>query len=348
MARDPLDVETSVSAELTESGIKASAKSRTIAAIDRLLGSFAEWASARVESSTNRHRSISGAENRLLEILGKQAAEQLRNNSDIGARATAQQLRKAIQLHERKERVIEAALDDLKRQPPAAAEASAGQAELDDAFIERLDHYSQFATTADLQERWGRVLASEIRKPGTFSQKVLRLIDELDADVAKRFEDVCKHRIAEIIPKCLYGPLTFGEEVKLVAAGLLVDPNPGQRWLSEKMEVKPGKFLWGFNFPDYAISVPTDVKLPHAKPVEEDHLSCIEAGDEGEPTIPVYVLTDEGLAIGNILADEQESAIERLAELIAKAIRPAPVVTYRAEDGKYKLVTRHRSAPDAS
>ena len=44
---------------------------------------------------------------------------------------------------------------------------------------------------------WAKVLSGEIRKPGTFSLATIRFISELDAEIAKKFQDTALYRLPE-------------------------------------------------------------------------------------------------------------------------------------------------------
>jgi hypothetical protein len=56
--------------------------------------------------------------------------------------------------------------------------------------MNRFERFAEDASTDELRQRWGRVLSAEIRKPGTFSPKVLRIVDEIDQSTAAIFERV--------------------------------------------------------------------------------------------------------------------------------------------------------------
>lgn len=333
MAKDPLDTETSISAEVSTAGIKAAAKSRTVAAIDRLLGSFADWAAARVEGNTSKQRAKDAVEAKVISTAGNIAIGRIKGDPALANRAITQHLSGIIRAQENKEAVVAAAIEDLNRKPPSEAETHAGGDELREDFVDRLGHYAQFASTAELRERWGRVLASEIRKPGTFSQKVLRVVDEMGADVAAQFEDLCSHRIQGVVPKCIYRPLAFKEEVSLEGAGLLVDPAPGQHRVAHGVNIDAERKVWTFYFFEYAMTVAAAANLP--RPSYDENINPIGALTPNGAGIPVYVLTDVGEAIASILEDKQGAAIDELAKAMAKAVAPHEVLTFKSQGDTY-------------
>lgn len=68
------------------------------------------------------------------------------------------------------------------------------------------------------------MLAGEIRKPGTFNPKVLRAVDELNGEDALLFESVAKYHADEALLKPLMPTLKFMDELRLVEAGLIIEP----------------------------------------------------------------------------------------------------------------------------
>lgn len=190
MADDHLGNEVSLSVELTERGFKAGAISRTVSSVDRLLGDVIDLANVHLERMTEKGRAKTDAEVSIIQALGKMQLEAIHSDPEFAARAMQQHLKVAGIRYENKAASVAAALEDLREEPSHADNASDADV-LSDAFINRWERYAEEATDDQLREKWGRVLASEIRKPGTFSAKVLRVVDELDAATALTFERLC-------------------------------------------------------------------------------------------------------------------------------------------------------------
>lgn len=86
---------------------------------------------------------------------------------------------------------------------------------------------------ADMQELWGKVLAGEVAKPGSFSLRSLNVLKSLSRDEAEKFRLACNlaNETGEIImqrekrhPLGDYG-LHFGNLMALTDAGLLHSPS---------------------------------------------------------------------------------------------------------------------------
>lgn len=76
MSDDHLSNEVSLSAELTERGVKAGAKSRTISSIDRLLGGVVDLVNVPLERSARKGRAKTDAEVAVIEALGRSSWKQ--------------------------------------------------------------------------------------------------------------------------------------------------------------------------------------------------------------------------------------------------------------------------------
>src|SRR5690606_30800096 len=152
----------------------------------------------------------------------------------------------------------------------------------------------------ELRERWGRVLASEVRHPGTFSPKVLRVVDELSASTAQLFERVCKSRLVIGIPICLSGELRLSETILLVTGGLIVDPGFVGQVIKWSLQTdKSVNELWLLEFERRALEFPKSFKFQEVNGTGSPPLKV----QDGSPCTPIYVLTDEGQAISSILPD---------------------------------------------
>jgi hypothetical protein len=330
---DHLDRETSVSLDVTETGLEAKSKSRFIAAVDRFGGNLVELMNAPMERKVQRERAVAAGEVELVAAVTKYGVEKLQHDPAFAERASEKYFQRVFERQQNKDGVLLEALEDLRHEPPNQAEAEDGK--LDDQFLDRLEHYAESATTEQLRQKWGRVLSVELKKPGTFSAKVMRIVDELDPDTARLFEEFSKHQVqAGVIPKCLSGILDFGDLVRLVSAGLVLDPGlPGHVVEFNQAKTNNGNEVWMLGAYGRAVSVPSDTKPP---PQTGDYTSPLQLNDKKMAT-PVYLLTDVGTAIARIFPanDAMSAYITKLKE----ALPDTQVTEYVAmPGGGYKSV----------
>ena len=89
-----------------------------------------------------------------------------------------------------KEMVAKAAIEDLRLNPPAAD--SAPDTRLDADWLNYFSEIASQKSSAEMQQLLGKVLAGEIRKPGTFSPMTIQALSLLTQSTAQIFERLCK------------------------------------------------------------------------------------------------------------------------------------------------------------
>ncbi|NEH72283.1 DUF2806 domain-containing protein [Rhizobium leguminosarum] len=332
MAEDHLSNETSVSAELTETGVKAAAKSRAVAAIDRLAGNIADVGNAWLEGFTTRRRAKSEGERQLIEATARYGMERMQVDEAFATRAFENHFKKIAGQQVNKDAVVVEAIEDLRRTPPTDEEAEAGPAAVSEEFISRFEKFAEGASSEELRERWGRILAGEIRKPGTFSPKVLRATDELEAEAATLFESLMPYRAREILMLSLMPALTFQQKLLLISAGLIVDPGmAGHRNTFGQINVD-GEEHWATSFGKSMISFPATTT------VVSKNKDLIRM-DKQTPSFSVYILTDVGKALSSIIpTDDRLVAVEYAKKLISEAPEIPLVFWSEVEPGRYGRV----------
>ncbi len=341
MAEDHLDKETSVSAEITPTSVSAKAKSRTIAALDRFFGNIIDRANAPLESKTAEIRALSDARLRTIKLVEELGSKLLQNDPEIATRAIERHLDGALRRQVNKEAVVKAALNDLQNEPPSGEQSATGGEELDSGFMNRFERYAEDATDEQLREKWGRVLASEIRTPGTFSSKVMRIVDELDASTAQLFERTCKHRLSNVIIKSISGELAYSDTARLVNAGLIFDPGfmGTLRKFSETTD-EHGNEFWAIDFGLALVAVPKGLSIPSGI----DPVPIKWTSNNNVPGVPIYALTDVGQAVATILPNVEETALKDYLDRLATYLSPTQVLHLRGDGKMASLVdSRHFS-----
>lgn len=330
---DHLDKETTLSVAITDSSIKVGSTSRFVSAIDRLGGSVIDTASAALESFSERRRARTKGEVQLIEAITEYGVTQLGANPTTAERAFRRHFSKVMSQQENIDHVLLEAKADLELNPPSANDPNQTE-ELSEEFMSRFEGYSAAATTDDLRQRWGRVLASEVRKPGTFSGKVLRVIDEMDIATAQLFEEVCKSRIHNLVARCVSGVLPYSTTASLTTSGLMLEAGLMQTFGLQELETPDTGKIWAFRTAFGIIALPINV-------VTKDgygDATCLLM-ESGKPRVPVYVLTEVGVAIASILPDNQSTTFERLARILEKGVEADWVRLYKPHTANgYELV----------
>jgi hypothetical protein len=310
---------------------------------------LAEWLNVRIEGGTARRRSIIDGERALIEETVKYGMERLNSDPQFAARAFETHFGMVARKQINREEVLAYAIEDLKTSPPTEIEATSGPEELNQPFIDRFEGYAGEATTEELRQRWGRVLAEEVRNPGTFSNKVLRVVDEIDATTAKLFEDACDHRIGDSLPKCLTGQMPYAAIIALTTAGLLVEPGLGQHRVFDASKDNAGEDFWLVSFGDDALVFSKGVELPDKRLISmTDSSKAVFRNYDGTPATSIYILTNEGLAVSSILPDKSHDAFLRYASCVREQMPEAGLrICRRNAAGGYDVVQIIEGSPAA-
>ncbi|WP_428097164.1 DUF2806 domain-containing protein [Candidatus Rariloculus sp.] len=243
---DHLSNELSISGTLTKSGVSVAAKSRAVAAFDRLLGSALDIPVARLESVADQIRARSEQEIRL--IVAKGDAEFLEHQEEFGRGAAQDMLARHLKKTANKKKIADKAIEFLNDDDAPQEESDEVQ-EIEEDWLNWFENYAEKASTDQMQIHWARVLAGEIRKPKSFSLATLRFLAEVDQDIANLFERETEYWIDGgfiLKPKELKSQhlldMTFLEEV-----GLLQEVNGNlQRTITSKSSGRV--FIWEGNY----------------------------------------------------------------------------------------------------
>ena len=341
MSDDPLDKTTSIGAELTQSGLNLNAKSRTVAAIDRLVGNAFDFLNLPLEKRNTEQRTKIEGRKQLVEAIRDHALTRMKTDPNFAERMSENYIRSMVERQENKDHVVRHAIEDLRRDGDADDSGTV----LDPEFLNRLERHAEDAVTEQAREKWGRALATEIRRPGTITLRTMRIIDEIDAQTAQIFEKFCEYRISNVVPKCLCEPLSFLETTKLVGSGLLIDPGTGQ--IRKSMEFMNGATdSWIIGFNHRGVSIPKTAPIPARPPRQKAQKECPLIHSDGKLAVPVYVLTDEALAVSQILPNKEEEMFDRYAANVADFLN-ARVMVWLAKETDGMFYPQYELVPDS-
>lgn len=227
---DPLSEEISVSGELTETGFKASAKSRFVSATDRLLGNGVDWFSYRLERAASLARAQTSADVKIIQAIAEAATLQINTDSELVRRAIESHIHRTVEKRKNVEAVIEAAFEDLRDLPPPPSEdpdPAAEAVELDGDWLNFFESYAERASSENMRKLWGRILSGEIRQPKSFSLSTLRVVSELNPETANLFRNVAVRRLNDdyLVRQPIAQGAKLRELLQLEAAGLLQEVN---------------------------------------------------------------------------------------------------------------------------
>ena len=195
--KDHLSNEISIEGRVTETGLSAKAKSRAIAAFDRLIGAALDVPGAKMEAWANRIRNQGRLESATYDAAVERIGATIDSETDV-ARLVDEVVASRIQAIANKKHVVKRAVELLalpSSDTQTAPESDA--AEVDPDWLNYFDGYAEKATSENVRDLWARVLAGEIRSPGSFCRATLRLLAELDQQMASWFQQETEFRVQD-------------------------------------------------------------------------------------------------------------------------------------------------------
>ncbi|RWM13597.1 MAG: DUF2806 domain-containing protein [Mesorhizobium sp.] len=142
---------------------------------------------------------------------------------------------------------------------------------------------------------WGRILAGEVQREGSFSFNTLRIVSELDARTAAIFQREVKLKFLDSLLNDDDAKADVTDAIVLESIGLIHGVGSN---LSKKLPLKVPGFL-NFKMGVWALKV---------------NLNDITAKTAD---FEVYPLTPAGLQLAAILQQDQEGTLRRVAKVLA-------------------------------
>lgn len=157
------------------------------AAISRLIGGLTDIPAAWLQAKADEIKATGEARRSVKLALAGAAGAKAISQSELVEQAMISFLPDHLRKQSNREAVAQKALDDLGQNTEAVTK-NAAEPEAD--WMNVFGRYAEDATSDRLRDLWGRVLAGQIRTPGTFSLTTLRFLSELEMQTAKDFESI--------------------------------------------------------------------------------------------------------------------------------------------------------------
>lgn len=288
-------------------------KSRLVAAWDRLVGNRIDKQSLPLEREAAIKRAKAEQEVAIIRALGKRAIAKLAEDEELAERAMLQHFGAVLAAQRNVEAVVSGAADQLLLSPPKA-DMDSGPETISEEFSARLEGYARSASTSELREKWAGVLAAEIRIPGTISNKVMRIIDEIPQETASLFNHFCNDCIGNFVPMHLSGDIGYEKRKLLFRSELIDDANLlGPVVNFHENTDSNGLKIWALELGNFSIAIKRDDNI--RQHLQKDNF--IVWGDSG-PAIRVYALTEAGQTVASIVNRDELNAACRFAEAFNK------------------------------
>ncbi len=199
---------------MLDSTIPAPIRRNAFKAFDRLCSALIDVPVGALERRSAEKRAESEARIKIREEITAQIVQQIQVDPEYALRAGHKFAEKIIREQLNLDKISAIAANELKNGEPdsltnqGASAPNEGQSTdspnqgtdsreervIDDDWLNSFDTEARKKSTEEMQLRFGRILAGEIRQPGSYSIKAVNLLGELDQNTAalfKRFCSVC-------------------------------------------------------------------------------------------------------------------------------------------------------------
>ena len=194
-----------------DSTIPVPIRRNVLKALDRLGSALIDIPVGALERRSAEKRAESEARIKITEAVNAQIIQQLKVDPEFPQRASNTFAKKILREQYNLEKILGFATDILKKtkadnatnentseqnkeqvtDPTNQGENTNEEKTIDDDWFNVFEKEASQKSSDDMQRRFGRVLAGEIEKPGSYSIKAVKILGEMDQKVAMYFKKLC-------------------------------------------------------------------------------------------------------------------------------------------------------------
>lgn len=158
--------------------------------------------------------------------MTKQAISTLPDRPDLAARAAENFFNEIFEKQERRENVLHFAAEELShQQSPPEADVAPPSAALDEDWLTGLQGFAEKASSERMQRLFGRILAGEIRRPGSFSLFTLDVVSKLSPQDAANIVKIAPFVVENILMENPIVPPQIDYSLRTALGGIgVIDP----------------------------------------------------------------------------------------------------------------------------
>lgn len=182
-----------ITALLADASIPSQVKANLFGAVGRLCSATFDIPTAYLEGKADELRASSDARVMLIEESAEQIAEKMAVSSDYLVAANRHFASKILREQMNADKVVSGAVNDLRLSGLKSSENKGEDttATIDEDWLNTFETEARQKSTEEFQFLFGKVLAGEIRQPGTFSIKTIKILSSIDKNTAEVFKLLC-------------------------------------------------------------------------------------------------------------------------------------------------------------
>ncbi|MCQ1855565.1 DUF2806 domain-containing protein, partial [Neorhizobium galegae] len=174
---------TDVAKSLSEGGLPQIIAGPAGKAISRLIAGATDIPAAWLNARAEKIKDETAARTTIMKAVAKASADAAVADPQLLDRALSRYVSDLHRKQENREAVAQKTAEQLANAPPPSDTSGPS-----DDWMNVFEEYAEKASSEELRDTWGRVLAGEIRKPSSFSLKTLQFLSVLDKATAEAAE----------------------------------------------------------------------------------------------------------------------------------------------------------------
>ena len=162
-------------------------KRSLLKSIVALVAGIFEIPAAGLESVSQRIRDRTAAHSLITLGTAKASAEMITSDPELLGRATQRLAGDLIRSQKNRETIAKLVVDDLKAAPPQED----SEIEIDDDWLNMFSRIAEQRSAPEMQAYLAKILAGEIRRPGSFDPSTIQIVSTITAPIANSFQRLC-------------------------------------------------------------------------------------------------------------------------------------------------------------
>ena len=183
-----------INSALTESTLPAPISRNIIKALNRLWSASIDIPAAYLEGKAQEMRAETRARIALINTSATEIARQMKIDPEYARVAANKFGQRVIREQINLDTICEKALEQLDSNDASENQPNSEKS-IDDDWLNTFEEEARQKSTEDMQDYFGRILAGEIKKPGSSSIRAIRILGALDQETARLFRKFCSAAI---------------------------------------------------------------------------------------------------------------------------------------------------------
>jgi hypothetical protein len=317
--------------------IPTTAKPSLVRALSYLLGGFGNYLGAWLRRPVQAVEDRTDARTLITRAVALAAADKLAHDPDVIAAAMAQWGPADLNRHANKMKIARETIIELSAvaDDDGTERADQTQTEIDDDFLNSFERFCSDSSDEKMQRLWARLLAGEIRRPGSYSRRTLRALYDMDSRTADQFTRVSAGALRDmIIVDSDERPEALETAIELEAAGLLSGAGGILHYTLRAND--RGVALLAGNRLGLAVAVASGATIP---------LEALPLSPVGKELLTLLPPPDEESTLRSIAEHLKAKGAEG-ASLITVVRRDGAGVTYRVKEHLWGEEACKRQSPE--